>query len=200
LYHIKNDKRTAVTTNLIQDALSTLILEGQWGCFTLTKLAERAQVGRATFYRSFDAIEDVLQLQVDQAMVDLFTFIMEKIKRLPSFFETDIYNLFFQYWNRHDRLLTLLLISDQQAMFKNQLMRLYRENLTFVQRILQIQESHWAYFVILRCSVLSDGLFEWIKNGKKESPEEISRILLLSFSELHAVELSLTKSVLAHSE
>jgi len=191
LYHIKDDKRTDVTTKLIQEALSALILENEWGCFTVTSLAERAKVGRATFYRSFDSVEDVLQFQVDHSMEDLFSFIMEGIRRLPSFYETDIYRLFFQYWSIHDQLLILLQKSCQQEMFKTRLMRLYRENLSFVQEVLQIQESHWPYFVVLRCSILAEGLFEWIKKGKKESPEEISRILLLSFSELHAVKLSL---------
>jgi AcrR family transcriptional regulator len=191
LYHIKNDKRAVLTARMITDAVSALIMEGEWGKFSVTLLAERAKVGRASFYRSFDTVEDVLQFLTDQAMRDLFEFIQGEIKQMPEFSETDIYIRFYRYWNRHDQLPILLLKSGQQAIFKTRLMRLYQENLSFVRHKLHIQESHWNYFVILRCSVLSDGLFEWMKNGKIESPEEISRILLLSFSELHDVKFSL---------
>lgn len=191
LYHIKNDKRAFLTAQMIEDALSALIMEGEWGKFSVTLLAERAKVGRASFYRSFDTVEDVLQFQTDQAMSDLFDCIQDEMKQMSIFSETDIYTQFYRYWNRHDQLPTLLLKSGQQSIFKARLMRLYQEKLSFVRQRLHIQDSHWNYFVILRCSVLSNGLFEWLKNGKKESSEEISRILLLSFSELHDVKFSL---------
>lgn len=193
MYHIKDDKRTKITTQLISEALTSLILENQWEKLTITALAKRAQVGRATFYRNFDFIEDVLKFQVDKAMDESFDYIYNQIKRFPYFYEIDLYNLFFIYWNQHDILLKVLLMSNQRSLFKNQFSSLYYQKLLFIQKLLNIKDSHWSYFVVLRSSILSDGLFEWIQKGKKESPEEISKILLLSFSELHLVKLSLQK-------
>lgn len=193
MYHIKEDKRTKITTQLISEALTSLILENQWEKLTITALVNRAQVGRATFYRSFDFVEDVLKFQVDKAMDELFHYIYNQIKQLPYFYEIDLYNLFFKYWDQHDILLKVLIMSNQRPLFKNQFNSLYIQKLSFVQKLLKIEHSHWSYFVVLRSAILSDGLFEWIQKGKKESTEEISKILLLSFSELHLVKLSLQK-------
>ena len=194
MYHIKEDKRTKITTQLICEALTSLILEGHWENLTITALVSKAQVGRATFYRSFDFIEDVLKYQVDKAMEELFHYIYDQIKQLPYFYEIDLYSLFFEYWDQYDILLKVLIMSNQLSLFKNQFNSLYFQKLSFVQKLLNIKDSHWSYFVVLRSAILSDGLFEWIRKGKKESPEEISKILLLSFSELHLVKLSLQKS------
>ncbi len=191
MYHIKEDKRTKITTQLISEALTSLILENQWEKLTITALVNRAQVGRATFYRSFDFVEDVLKFQVVKTMDELFHFIYDHIHQLPFFFEKDLYNLFFKYWDQHDILLKVLIMSNKQSLFKYQLTSLYFQKLSFVQKFLKIQESHWSYFVVLRSAILSDGLFEWIQKGKQECPEEISKILLLSFSDLHLVKLSL---------
>jgi AcrR family transcriptional regulator len=193
LYHIKEDKRTRVTTQLICDALTSLIMEGKWDNLTITALVNKAQVGRATFYRSFDFVEDVLKLQVDQAMNDLFRFIFNQIQPLAFFYEMDLYKLFFEYWDQHDLLLKVLMKSNQRSLFKTRFRAMYFDKLRFVQHILNIHDSHWSYFVILRSAIFSDGLFEWIQKGKKENSEEISNILLLSFSELHLVKLSLRK-------
>lgn len=191
MYHIKEDKRTIVSTQLISEALTSLILENHWEKLTITALVSKAQVGRATFYRSFDFIEDVLKLQVDKTMDKLFDYIYVQIKQIPYFYEADLFNLFFKYWDENDILLRVLIKSNQHSLFKNQLAYLYFTKLSFVQNLLKIQDSHWNYFVVLRSSILSDGLFEWIKREKKESPEEISKILLLSFSELHLVKMSI---------
>ena len=120
MYHIKEDKRTKITTRLISEALASLILENQWEKLTITALVNRAQVGRATFYRSFDFVEDVLKFQIDNAMDELFNYIYNQIKVLPYFYEMDLYKLFFQYWNQHDILLKVLITSNQRSLFKNQ--------------------------------------------------------------------------------
>lgn len=193
MYHIKNDKRTITTTQLISNALTSLILENQWEKLTITALVNRAQVGRATFYRNFDLVEDVLKFQIDKAMEEMFNYIYSEIMHLPHFHEIDLYYHFFKYWDQHDILLKVLIMSNQLSLFKNQLNSLYLLKLSFVQKNLNIKDEHWSYFVILRSAILSDGLFEWIQKGKKESPEDISKILLLSFSELHLVKLTLQK-------
>lgn len=190
---MKKDKRTKITIQLISDALISLILENQWEKLTITALVNRAQVGRATFYRNFDSIEDVLKFQIDKAMDELFDYIYNQIKELPYFYEIDLYNMFFKYWDQHDRLLKVLIISNQRSLFNNQFRSLYFQKLLFIKKLLKIEDSHWSYFVILRSAIFSDGLFNWIQKGKKESPEELSKILLLSFSELHSVKLSLQK-------
>lgn len=192
MYHIKDDKRTKTTTKLITDALTSMILEHKWDHLTITSLTKNAQVSRATFYRSFDIVEDVLQYQVDQTLDSLFQTLFAELSQRSFFYEIELYYLFFRFWNQHDELLKILVLSNQKELFHARLTLLYKEKLSFVQKLLVISDEHWQYFVVLRSSMLSNGLFVWLEKGKKESPEEISKILLLSFSEPSSVKMSLT--------
>lgn len=194
MYHIKNDKRTELTSGLISNALNELILNNNCPNLTVTQLVKKAGVGRATFYRSFDSLEDVLRYQIDSVMKELFHTIHNKLSHLEFFYEYDLYTMFFHFWNENDAILKVLLMSNKKSLFSASFNSLYNNNLKFIQPLLDIQDSHWSYFVILRSAVFTDGLFEWIQRGKKESSEEISKILLLSFSELHMVKMSLKKS------
>lgn len=190
MYHIKEDKRTQVTVRLISEALVHLILNKKWEQVSITLLANKAGVGRASFYRSFDALEDVLQYQVDKAIEELFRTMFEELHQRPFFYEKDIYDFFFRFWTRYELLLKTLIFSKQKELFNRQFSTLYGEKLYFIKNLLQISDEHWPYFVTLRSTMLSSGLFEWVQKNKKESPEEISSIMLLSFSELHSAKMS----------
>ena len=93
--------------------------------------------------------------------------------------------MFFEFWAEQNNLIQALIKSNQKALLVNKFHKLYTEKLMFIRDRLGIEPAHWPYFVALRSSMLTEGLFEWIKRGKKESPEEVSKIILLSFSELH---------------
>ncbi len=193
LYHIKNDKRTKLTAELLGNALNKLIFKDKWLDLTVTELVNEAGIGRATFYRNFDAIEDVLKYQIDISMNKLFKTLYSQLSLLDFFYEYELYTMFFTYWTANDHIIKVLLQSDNKTLFYNSFNNFYNEKLNFIKSSLGIQDSHWSYFVVLRSTIFTNGLFEWIKRGKKESPEEISKILLFSFSELHMVKMSLPK-------
>jgi AcrR family transcriptional regulator len=57
MYHIKNDKRIYISLDLIRNGFYALLSEKDFGSITVSEIAERAGVGRATFYRLFDDME-----------------------------------------------------------------------------------------------------------------------------------------------
>ena len=78
MYHIHEDKRVEKSVEQICQALNDMILEGRpRAALSVTALSARAGVSKATFYRSFDAIEDVLRYQVDQAVRQMIAYLME---------------------------------------------------------------------------------------------------------------------------
>lgn len=59
-----NNVRNAYVVRQLTDALVELLAEKPLGAVTVSELCERAQVGRASFYRNFSSKEDVLRAHV----------------------------------------------------------------------------------------------------------------------------------------
>jgi AcrR family transcriptional regulator len=71
MYHIGSDKRRIQSARLICNGLDKLLYEHTYRSITVTRLAEVAGVGRATFYRLFDGKADVMLYLMEQVFDDL---------------------------------------------------------------------------------------------------------------------------------
>jgi AcrR family transcriptional regulator len=84
MYHIKNDQRAIRSTQMLYDGLARLIREKPFNTITVTDPVESAQVGRTTFYRNFDEIEDILRMSCDQTIDELITYVMGYPQQNPN--------------------------------------------------------------------------------------------------------------------
>lgn len=66
MYHIKEDKRTKKSAELLCSALNTCLQTKNFSDITIVDLQNESSVARATFYRLFDNTVDVLEYQCDQ--------------------------------------------------------------------------------------------------------------------------------------
>lgn len=70
MYHISDDKRSYESSEMIYDALVTLMNEKEYSKIKINELCERAKLGRVTFYRHYDTIDDVLRKKLDDHLLD----------------------------------------------------------------------------------------------------------------------------------
>lgn len=63
MYHIKPDKRSQQSARLICEGLISCLKKKSFDKITITDIQKESNVGRATFYRLFDNISDVLSYQ-----------------------------------------------------------------------------------------------------------------------------------------
>ena len=70
MYHIKNDKRCLRSAALIADALERLLDQKIFADISVSDLQRESGVGRSTFYRLFDNIDDVVTYLVDEKFKD----------------------------------------------------------------------------------------------------------------------------------
>ena len=68
MYHIKQDRRSRASADEIARGLNTCLKTMPLSAVTITDLHRATGVSRATFYRLFDNIEDVLVYQCDQML------------------------------------------------------------------------------------------------------------------------------------
>lgn len=71
MYHIKNDKRCLRSAALIADALERLLDQKIFADISVSDLQRESGVGRSTFYRLFDNIDDVVTYLVDEKFKDI---------------------------------------------------------------------------------------------------------------------------------
>ncbi len=65
VYHVKNDKRSQRSAKAISDGLIECLRTTRFDDLTITALCNHCNIGRATFYRLFDEMDDVLMYKCD---------------------------------------------------------------------------------------------------------------------------------------
>ncbi|HPW53699.1 MAG TPA: TetR/AcrR family transcriptional regulator [Erysipelotrichaceae bacterium] len=71
MHHIKNNLKSFRSAELISAALFELLKEKTYEKITITDIYRKSFVSRATFYRLFDNIDDVLYYEVDKVFYNM---------------------------------------------------------------------------------------------------------------------------------
>lgn len=66
MYHVKDSKRTKESARLIVGGLHECLKMKKFESITVTDVQKQSTVGRATFYRLFDSVSDVLAYEFDE--------------------------------------------------------------------------------------------------------------------------------------
>lgn len=177
MYHIKKDKRAIRSSNLIFDALDLLMAQKNFQDITVSELVDQAQVGRATFYRNFDNIEDVLRFKCDQTFDDLFNFFVEYGRNNPSGDKFPFLKLILQYFDFDSRIIELLIQANKTFLLQNAFKKQLSPLISNPANIVDIPAIYQEYLKEIYSSTATNILLHWIKTGKKESPEELSKSL-----------------------
>ncbi|MHC1781142.1 MAG: TetR/AcrR family transcriptional regulator [Anaerolineaceae bacterium] len=195
MYHTKDDQRNRVSCDLLYRSLSRLIDQVGFENINVKVLAATAGVGRATFYRSFDAIEDVLRYQTDLHIIELTESIYCQLKEKPVFTERDIYSSFFGFCDSRRELLRILIRAKQYWLFEKSMNQIFMVRLSFIKSYFNLPDPDWQYFIRIRTAMLTAMLEEWVESGESESPDQLVEILLKSFThvEINPEEIFLPK-------
>lgn len=173
MYHIRNDKRSRQSAELIYNGLLHCIKKKSFDQITISDLQKTSGVARTTFYRSFDNISDVLFWKCDlcfyEALVhDSQDAFMDEIELSRSYFS---------YWAKHSDILELLVQINRQDI----IYACHMKNADILQKrfgeIPGLPTAHGNYFMAIRTGFTISVLTAWMKGGRKESPEELVEII-----------------------
>lgn len=96
MYHIKKDKRSQKSAELIYEGLSHCMEVKTFDKITITDIQHASSVGRATFYRDFDNIKDVLYWQCDAHYQEVMNGYF--LQSNGNFNPYNFIKYFFDYW------------------------------------------------------------------------------------------------------
>ncbi len=159
------EKNTYVKQQITK-ALISLMGKKKITDISISEICDKAQVGRASFYRNYDSKEEIIQYHTDKLINDW----AENIEKDPS---ANIYNFFqslFQHFQKY------------QSFYKT----LYKQNmssiiLTAIRNRLNMNKGISLNALYSR-AFTAYGIFGWIdvwfSNGMKETPEELNKIIV----------------------
>ena len=118
MYHIKEDKRSIRSSEMLYEGLAKLMREKDFSDITVTDLVEAANVGRTTFYRNFDLIEDILWMKNDQVFEELVRYNQEYRKTYDGESPPHILKPLLRYFYLNSEIIELLILANRMDIFQ----------------------------------------------------------------------------------
>ena len=169
MYHIKEDKRSQKSAKLICEGFDLCLEKKDFLKITVADVLNKSTVGRATFYRLFDSLSDVLVYKCDLIFED----IANKFSKLQSEKIEDIFIFFISKFIEQDKLLEAIVSANRLDILYDS----YRKQADFIRDMFKIDvvlsEDEIDYLIAIATSAIIGMLDIWIKHNKKESASEL---------------------------
>ncbi|MEM8862696.1 MAG: TetR/AcrR family transcriptional regulator [Chloroflexota bacterium] len=173
LYHIKNDQRSLRSAKTIYKALERLINNQPFDSIKVSELVKEADVGRATFYRNFDSIEDVLRWRCDQVVDQLAKYVDEYRSSQKGGVFMPLLKPVFRFFYLHSSIVELLIAANRIDILQMALQNKLEANAQNPPT-LNPPNQYVAYERIMHTSAAVNILAHWVQTGKKEAPDELA--------------------------
>lgn len=188
MYHIKDDQRSIRSSEMIYAGLAELMREKEFAAITVSDLVDAATVGRTTFYRNFDEIEDVLQMRCDQVVEGLLDYLQAYRQQHQDGSGTTILKPVLRYFYLHSELVELLMKAKRLHVFRDALRRRFEPFKSMFGTIYGVEEEYVDYVIALRIGGVTNILTHWIEKGKKQAPDELADKLGTIIGNMSALE------------
>lgn len=191
MYQKKRDKRSIQSSEWMYEALKELMDVKNYSKITVTDITNKANLGRTTFYRNFETIDDVLEMKCIEKFKEFRQYCIDFYKlndvEVKSFLKP-----FLMYWYDNSEVIELLIKANRENIIKKYLTK----EVQFFVDISSINKdtvisSHINYFIEMRVSNSISILTEWIKNDKNIPPDELADIISTQTKESIEVNLFL---------
>ena len=104
MYHVSEDKRAVKSAQLIWEGLEKCLQEKELKAVRVSDINKKSYVSRATFYRLFDSIQDVLVYECDS----IFTEIAMEMSKGSFSSSKELFLFFIRQWLSQRTLLKAL--------------------------------------------------------------------------------------------
>lgn len=167
MYHVKKDKRSQTSAKLIIEGLQACLRKKNFQEITISDIQRESTVGRATFYRLFDNLTDVLAYQCDQQ----FSKAMETDADNISY--TDHIKHFISCWMEQSELLETIIQSGHIDLLYQVHVKSMPSLKEGLLKNAELSQADSDYFLAIMPNIMIGILTGWIKRGKEESAEDL---------------------------
>ncbi len=183
MYHISKDKRAERSAQKIGDGLLACLSKKEFAEITVTDVQNKAAVGRATFYRLFDNLADVLSYLCDE----VFEKAQEQYKKSSPNDTAQSTLMFIKIWMENKVLLKAIIDCNRTDFIFSSHMKYLpiQKEMLFSKE--NIDETQMTYLMTIFTACTAATLTAWLKNGGKESAEQIHKRIKECFFVLNEI-------------
>jgi AcrR family transcriptional regulator len=174
----REDIRTKRTRKLLRQALIDLISEKGYHSVTVTELADRAMINRATFYRYYEDKEDLLFRGMDE-FFDSFAGFEDRLQPAEA---ADILTASLQHIKEHRQFYELMLGPRGHPAFQERIRSYHLEIMHTRLNTAGAAEGRSSDDIAVRAGFAA-GAFggiirAWIETGCRQDPQNLARTTL----------------------
>ncbi|MDA0244949.1 MAG: TetR-like C-terminal domain-containing protein [Chloroflexi bacterium] len=188
MYHIKDDQRSIRSSEMIYKGLVALMGEKDFATITVSDLVDAAKVGRTTFYRNFDEIEDVLRMRNDQVVEGFLGYLQTYRQTHRDESPTTILKPVLRYFYLHSELVELLMKAKRIYIFEEAMLNRFEPFKSMFGAFYGVEEIYVDYVMAVRIGGVTNILIHWIETGKKQAPDELADKLGAIFTNMVPLE------------
>lgn len=189
MYHVSNDKRSQKSAQLIWEGMEKALQEKTLRKLRVTDIYERSFVSRATFYRLFDSVEDVLSYECDLIYFQL----SEAVQSAAFDSKQALFLYLIEKWLEQEVLIKTLVENNLVSVIYETHMknRALTKNVFLKDITLSDEESD--YLSAILATLIPASVNVWYLHGKKDTPYEIYRAVSHSLN-IIGKELAVSES------
>ena len=157
----------------IMNAVKELMTEKSYMDITVTNVIKKANVARASFYRNFNSINEVIDAIVDEASSE----IIEEV--FPILYSTDerkwrefLFNHFYRFMRRQ-REMPDIRFENLSVIFTRMDNRIQEKSAQFPS-----ETMHDKYTVSAKMGLINNVTQKWMSTGAKETPEDMINYIM----------------------
>lgn len=161
---MSNEGRNAYVIEHLKKALLELLSEKTINDISISELVEKAEVGRASFYRNYEQKEDILKAHID----DLFCEWMEEWQKNDGAPLSEQIRILIAHFEKHRDFYKLLNDRECTYLLKDVIIGLCGPKAEY--------EKEQAYATAYVAYVLYGWIDVWFQRGMRESSDEIAEM------------------------
>ncbi len=162
---------------MLYDALAGLMREKPFNQISVTDLVETAKVGRTTFYRNFEEIEDILRMQSDQTFDELINYIQAYGQEVRVETPMVLLKPMLRFFYLHSDIIELLMKAKRMDIMQASIRERLEPIKALIVSRLGVTEELVDYAIAIRTGVMLNILVQWIETGKQQAPDDLANAL-----------------------
>ena len=165
---MNNEQKKTYVKKQLTTALLALLKEKSLSDISISELADRAEVGRVSFYRNYKNKEDILKEESDRLIKEWGKLYESNPESAPE----TLFPSLFDFYRDHRDFYTTLYDAGMSSIMMETIIDTIRIT-PEMQNLEAYMKSFWAYGIY-------GWMLEWIKRGMQENGKELSTLFSLA--------------------
>lgn len=173
MYHISNDKRSRKSAELIWQGMKQCLQEKGFDKLRINDICQKSYVSRATFYRLFDSLQDVLAYECDQ----IYKQLAEAVQSTSIKSKQEFFCLLVKKWMDQEILIKTLVENNMISIIYETHMKHRRFMEKIFLKNIAVSDEEADYMVSLLANIIPAAMNVWYLHKKTETSEDVYRIV-----------------------